>query len=157
MLSPDRALTQGAGLPSAAPYRWDMVKRKIHTLHRYFLHADFMRRHWVDDVRVNGAHLPDSGTPAGIRQFCYLSYWYGALHVVAEGWRDLRLTDPVVDPLLASERIGLLRRYRNGTFHFQDAYFDGRILDLIMDDGSAQWVNDLHQAIGAALLELLLV
>jgi hypothetical protein len=48
-----------------------------------------------------------------------MSYWYAALYVVIEGWRDLGLADATIDALLQSPNVDLLKRYRNGVFHFQ--------------------------------------
>jgi len=42
----------------------------------------------------------------------FMSYWYGALFVVIEGWRELQLSDPSIEPLLASDNVDLLKRYR---------------------------------------------
>ncbi len=50
----------------------------------------------------------------------------------AQGW-ELGLADKEVDALIASQNVELLRRYRNGVFHFQREYFDERFLELIRD------------------------
>jgi hypothetical protein len=39
----------------------------------------------------------------------YINLWYGCLRVVIEGWNDLKLSDPRVDPLLDSGKIGNYR------------------------------------------------
>jgi hypothetical protein len=41
----------------------------------------------------------------------FMSYWYGGLYVVVEGWRELRLSDPKIDALLTSQNVNLLKRY----------------------------------------------
>ena len=56
----------------------------------------------------------------------FMSYWYGGLYAVIEGWQELGLTDPTIDRLLESPNVELLRRYRNGVFHYQMTYFDDR-------------------------------
>ena len=77
----------------------------------------------------------------------YMSYWYGGLYVVIEGWRELELTDESVDRLLESPNVDLLRRFRNGTYHFQKQYFDSRFLDLIVEgENVVQWVRGVREA-----------
>ena len=51
--------------------------------------------------------------------------------MVIEGWQELGLADPAVDRLLMSPKVDLLRRYRDGVFHFQPDYFDSRFMDFI--------------------------
>src|SRR5258705_5390896 len=65
------------------------------------------------------------------KAFMYLSYWYAGLYVVCEGWQELKLTDPEIDKLLGSPNLDVLRRYRNGVFHYQQDYFDTRIKEAI--------------------------
>ena len=45
--------------------------------------------------------------------------WLAALFTVAEGYQSLKLQDKEIDCLLASEHLVNLRRFRNGTFHYQ--------------------------------------
>src|SRR5580704_16988360 len=77
-----------------------------------------------------------------------MCYWYATLYIVIEGWRELRLSDPKVDELLASPNVDLLRRYRNGVFHFQQDYFDHRQIGFFDTAGAKQWLHDLHNAFG---------
>jgi hypothetical protein len=80
-----------------------------------------MRTHF-DEVLSRGAPVGE----AEIESFLYMSYWYGALYVVIEGWRELKLADTGIDNLLESPNVDLLRKYRNGVFHFQADYNDKR-------------------------------
>ena len=61
----------------------------------------------------------------------YMSYWYGALYVVVEGYYELRLNDATINQLLKSPNVSLLRRFRNGAFHFQADYFHSRFTDFM--------------------------
>jgi hypothetical protein len=79
--------------------------------------------------------------------FAYTALWLSLLYVVVEGWEDLGLHDPVVDPLIASPHRDLLRRFRNGAFHFQQDYFDQRFTDFL-DDASSAWAKQVHKGIG---------
>lgn len=81
------------------------------------------------------------------RRFGLMCYWYASLYVVIEAWDELRFTDPVIDRLLAHPKDfrTLLRRYRNGVFHFQSSLLDNKIVDLLQH-GAAHvfWVRALH-------------
>jgi len=121
----------------------------IITLHRYFIWADRMRVHF-DEVISKGAL--DEATQ--IDGFLYMSYWYGGLYVVIEGWQKLKRSDPVIDTMLQSPNVDLLRRYRNGVFHFQNNYNDKRFL-AFMEEGkdSVSWVRSLNVHFGRFFLE----
>ncbi len=81
------------------------------------------------------------------RWFGLMCYWYASLYVVIEAWDELRFSEPVIDRLLAHPKDfrTLLRRYRNGVFHFQSSLLDPRIIELLQH-GAAHvcWVRALH-------------
>ena len=85
----------------------------------------------------------ESTSQAGIRLFHFMSYWYAGLYVVIEGWRELGLHDDVIDELLESPHVKLLRRYRNGAFHYQRKYFDDRFMDF-MKPGAPAWIRSVR-------------
>lgn len=112
-------------------------------LGRYCLWADKLQhdffRHIMDRTEPDDFHFEEHG-------HIYMSYWYGALYVVVEGWRELKLTDLVIDGLLCSTNVELLRRYRNGVFHFQRNFYDQRFWDLMLAGReSVEWVSQLHR------------
>jgi hypothetical protein len=75
---------------------------------------------------------------------------------VIEGWGDLDLHDDEIDGLLESPNVDLLRRYRNGVFHFQREYYDERFVGLIRDgEDVVTWVRDLNSAFGRYFLDAL--
>lgn len=124
---------------------------KIVTLHRYFIWADRMRVHFdsllpKDKTKIAGA--------LGIKLFLYMSYWYGGLYVVIEGWQHLRLSDERINELLQSPNVDLLRRYRNATFHYQEDYEDKKFR-AFMDMGleAIIWIRSLNSEFGRYLLE----
>jgi hypothetical protein len=78
----------------------------------------------------------------------FMSYWYGGLYVVVEGWHELGLSDPTIDNLLQSSNVALLKRYRNGFFHFQKQYFDQRFTSFMASQDSVPWVRKLNLAFG---------
>ena len=83
---------------------------------------------------------------ANILARAYMSYWYGGLYVVIEGYRRLKLRDMAIDKLLLSRNTMLLKKFRDGVFHYQPQYFDNRFMNLITQGkGVVQWVSSLHR------------
>jgi hypothetical protein len=111
-----------------------------------------MRTHF-DSLLASGTHATGQGE---IESILYMSYWYGGLYVVVEGWKELGLTDAAVDRLLQSPNVDLLRRYRNGVFHFQRQYNDQRFMEFITQGTNVVlWVRDLNEQLGRYFLESL--
>jgi len=113
------------------------------SLGRYCLWADKMQhdflRHITQRIEPDDFHFEEHG-------HIYMSYWYGTLYVVVEGWHELKLTDPLIDALLSSPYVDLLRRYRNAVFHFQRKFYDERFWDLMLAGReSVEWVSQLHR------------
>lgn len=77
------------------------------------------------------------------------SYSYASLYVAIEGYEELNLADPTVDELLKSDKKEVLKRYRNGVFHFQKQFLDDRFINLITDEEHVKWVS----AVRGALIE----
>jgi hypothetical protein len=78
--------------------------------------------------------------------------WCGMLYVVVEGYQELNLKDSAVDSLLAdTRRHDVLRRCRNGIFHFQKDYFDDRFMEPLKDLFFTQWAIDLAKALGVSI------
>lgn len=113
------------------------------TLHRYFIQADEMRKLFGGTLG-KGTTLDD---PEHLPQFVYMGLWYGSLYVVVEGWRKLKLSDMAIDSLLDSPYVDLLRKFRNGVFHYQSKYYDERLLGFMRKD-TPGWVHDLHLQFG---------
>jgi hypothetical protein len=118
----------------------------VASLHRYFI--------WSAQMDTNfKVLLPRASQTASfldpdfISSVMYMSYAYATLYVVVEGWKDLRLSDPAVDRLLTSPNIDLLRRFRNGAYHFQPEYFDERQTDFTAGGlKSLEWISSLQNA-----------
>lgn len=113
-----------------------------------------MRTHF-DEILDAGALSEETDwyDKEAIESFMYMSYWYAGLYVVIEGWKELGLTDSTIDGLLASPNVDLLRRYRNGAFHFQKTYFDERFTDFMKTEKqTVEWIRDLNKAFGGYFL-----
>ncbi|MBK8097614.1 MAG: hypothetical protein IPK26_10930 [Planctomycetes bacterium] len=136
------------GGPDARMSVGTMAQDPVFSLHRYFLGANRMRTHFDDLLKQGRADVTEDPE---LR--LYMEAWYGMLFVVVEGWRELALHDTEVDELLGSPHVDLLRRVRNGVFHFQQDYYDDRLLGFVITDGTAEWVRNLNRALGRFFLE----
>ena len=123
-------------------------------LHRYFIWANKMRTDFdVLLAKRKNIKVPESLTL--IEDNMYMSYWYAGLYVVIEGWRKLKLEDTAIDNLLSREGyVELLRRYRNGVFHYQKDYFDSRFADVWSQNKDVvTWVRELNGQFGRYFLQ----
>ncbi len=119
----------------------------VGALSRYFIWADKMRHDFQHHI-MNRNDDDDEFTFSE-HGHIHMSYWYGALYVLVEGWHELSLRDEKIDQLLTSPYVDMLRRYRNAVFHFQKKYSDKRFMDLMLAGrDSVQWVSQLHGEFG---------
>ena len=124
----------------------------IHALHRYFVWANRLRQQFEDSVRAQGP--PPTQDGKALREwflvpFFHLSYWLATLYVVVDGWRELGLASKPVDALLDPTRLELLRRYRNGVYHFQADYFDSRFANFLDSEDTVEWASALHDKLSS--------
>lgn len=136
-------------------------------LHKYFFWADHMRGLLVNLVKENpfkqvGEILNKQSSPQDAHAklamiatlgYPYMPYFYSGLHVVIEGWKDLGLTDPKIDALLTSSNVDLLRRFRNGSFHYQKDFFDIRFMDFLISTDSDSWIKELRDELSRWFLD----
>jgi hypothetical protein len=86
--------------------------------------------------------------------FPYMSYYYGSMFVVIEGWKRLKgqspnyYRDQEIDALLQSRCVAQLERHRHGAFHFTPEYFDERLTQFTFEENSDLWLHKLHTAFG---------
>lgn len=127
---------------------------QIATLHRHWCVADAVRYHLSqsDKARMPSADKTGVAADVGlhISTFYVLSVWYSLLYVVVEGFQSLRLHDQSVDELLAEEKyIDALRRFRNGTFHYQEEIIPKKLLDFVAVPESGRWIERLNGALNS--------
>jgi hypothetical protein len=121
-------------------------------LHKYLLWCNKMRTQFDATLADFTDQTPWADSVA-LNMNLYMSYWYGGLYVVIEGWQELGFTDPEIDTLLKSPNVDLLRRYRNGVFHFQRQYFAEKTIDIMTKgQNPVEWVRNLNRAFGRYFL-----
>ena len=127
--------------------------KEVHALHRYLIWSIHMRE---QGLRLKDEKVPDDPVEKRlwlIRPFMWLALWLSLLYVVAEGYQELGLSDPAIDKMLASPHLDLLRRFRNGAFHYQRDYFDPRFTDVFSSDAVRDWSVQLHDEFRRFFLE----
>lgn len=106
---------------------------------RYLYWAELMYRNWDRYMTEKGAgrEVPER---LGVS-----SYWAASLYVVVEGWEAAKFKDPVIDALLAaSDHKDVLRRLRNGTFHYQPTLTSSKLLEFLSSPDCLLWLYTLH-------------
>lgn len=78
------------------------------------------------------------------KQLTFLRLWLASLYTVIEGFYELELSDARIDALLMGENdLAKLRRFRNGTFHYQRTA--DKHLQLFNENaGVLDWAKLLH-------------
>ncbi len=85
----------------------------------------------------------------------FMIYWDGSLYVVIEAWQEKNFHDERIDALPEDKKkVTLLKRCRNGAFHFQDAYLNEKMFDFLREPSTANWVRQVNEAFGGYFLGL---
>ena len=114
-------------------------------LHRYYMTANRLRTHFVNLAKPRKYYeVGRIESAEHLEMQLYLTVWYGMLYVVVEGWQQVGFTDAAIDALLASPYTALLKRFRNGVFHYQRNYFDRRFRDFTQNVDTSVWAHKLH-------------
>ena len=95
---------------------------------RYLSWSDLVRQAYESELEKKGD--AETADPVWGPDFAWMSYWYSSLFVVVEAYEAIGYTDGVIDALLAHPNgyKNLLRRYRNGIYHYQRDLLDSRLL-----------------------------
>jgi len=130
-------------------------KIKIGTLYRYYLYAvvmrDNLKKENIGDFIKKLADDASSvllilSSPIGV----YMTYFYSALYLVIEGWKELKLSDEKIDNLIASPHTNKLRLFRNATFHYQKEPLSPKLLQFLgtEEEATEKWIGELHTEFG---------
>lgn len=130
-------------------------KIKVFTLYRYYLYAVVMR----DNLRKENSEdyiksLKDDASsvilifssPVGV----YMTYFYSALYLIIEGWKELKLSDETIDQFIASSHTEKLRLFRNATFHYQKEPISPKLVQFLgtEEEATEKWINALYTEFG---------
>ncbi len=86
--------------------------------------------------------------------------FYAALWAAIEGWKECQLSDETIDELLTDpafqHNIQLLRRFRNGVYHYQADLINDRVLEFLHEGAhSVIWAYLLHDEFKRVVWEIL--
>jgi hypothetical protein len=111
---------------------------------RYLAWADQHRKRLADFFEQE----PDSDSPGHTGRFItHTSQWFASLWVAVEGYKELGLRDNFVDAILENppNYADLLRRCRNGVYHYQPELLAPRLGEFLTSAQAAlAWVHALH-------------
>ncbi|SRR6266568_5751526 len=111
----------------------------LFTWGRYLYWSELMYRNWDRYMEEKGA---DAEIP---ERLGVSSYWAASLYVVIEGWETAKFQDPIIDVLLdVSNHKDVLRRLRNGTFHYQRSLVSEKFGDFLNSSDALLWLYTLH-------------
>jgi hypothetical protein len=140
-------------MPTKAIYLDDKAKRDgIFAWARYVF--------WTDIERGQlDAHEPAVDEPPTGMTSALMAQYFAALWVSIEGWRECQLTDPTVDELLThpafARNLALLRRFRNGVYHFQKGLVNTCLLEFIRHAATTvPWSFLVHEEFKRVLWEI---
>lgn len=122
------------------------------SLHKYFIMAAMMKDDFQAYIKNNASVINEPRHL--LKASSYMSLWYAELYVVIEGWKELNLDNQFINHLLTDEELDLLRKFRNGIFHYQKEYIhENKIMSFINNDKSVTWVLLLHERLSTWFAE----
>jgi hypothetical protein len=122
----------------------------ITRLGQYWLRAQLMHDHLHALIDVGGPSLSGIKREDWWKFETYLLHWLAALFVVVEGFNKLKLKDAEVQKLF-NEHVGELKKVRHETYHF---VVEEKVFPDAFHHQRLNWAEDLHDAVGAHLHEL---
>jgi hypothetical protein len=115
--------------------------------------------YWADvECQQYDAYEPPADEPAVGLQFVLMLKWYASLYVAIEGWSKCPLSDATVDELLRDpafdHNLQLLRRFRNGVYHYQPELINDKLLGFLREaTQTVAWAFLIHSEFKRVLWE----
>lgn len=128
------------------------ASQRIFAWARYVYWSDVERKQYE-------AHKSEDGEPTLGLTTVLMVQWYAALWVAVEGWRQCPLSDETVDELLTDpafeDNVQLLRRFRNGVYHYQRDLISDRLLAFLRQgEHAVTWAFLLHEEFMRVIWEI---
>ena len=128
-------------------------------LNKYFLRAmhqywAYMSTHKKIDEKYGAADFHKARqTQDGFELSLHFDFWCASLYAAIEGYEKLGMEYPRTERLLESPMFEKLRKYRHGTFHFIENYFDADTQELAITPDGINWVRELQLTFGQEMKE----
>ncbi len=108
----------------------------------YFVPCDFMhqRQRYLKALFFSNPTMQDE---VGQEFMAFTLYWLASLFVVADGWKELKLSQPQIDKMI-DDHWDSLRLFRNGVFHFQP---QDRKHRQFIEVEKFNWAEELHDSL----------
>jgi hypothetical protein len=139
-------------LAKAVPKRPRVSDAALHSLARYWFRAQLMRKltHQMrEKYLINPTKRREKAFRDRFWEFdTYLSHWLSALFVVVEGFNKSKMHDTRIQKLF-QKNVGYLKQVRHETYHFSEKFLSFSVMI-----GHLNWAEELHEAIGEAILEM---
>jgi hypothetical protein len=109
---------------------------------RYLHWEELMFRNWTSYMDEKGANA----TTNYAEWLGVYNYWAASLYVVIEGWETAKFSDPIIHALLGQSNYKeMLRKLRNGTFHYQPSLIPQKFIDFFQSSDVTLWLITLHE------------
>ena len=125
---------------------------RIYAWARYVFWAE------VEGQQYETYEQAEDESPLGVGTVLML-HFYSALWVAIEAWRKCPLTDETIDELLTDpafdQNVQLLRRFRNGVYHYQPDLLNERVLAFLREgEHAVTWAFLLHDEFKRVVWEM---
>jgi hypothetical protein len=134
----------------------------IPVLYKYYMTMSLARQEFYKYLNEPDGHpaaRPEADAAQLGMEFLFskagimMSYWYGMLCVVVDGWEQTSLSDPEIDRMLKSPgKRKQLWDFRNGVFHFQKELLSAKQQPLFDERSFVPWVTTLSDAFKRRLI-----
>ena len=121
-------------------------------LHQHWLAADSIRVRIPMAVKTENNKLPEGQLALAqlASLFPVLKVFYALTYVVIEGYEVEKLSDKTIDALLKdADKLQMLRKFRNGTFHYQKDPLTIKVWAFLLEDDTEKWLKEIHFAFKA--------
>jgi len=106
----------------------------------YFVPCDLIHQHY--QRMVPRFYDPETQEAAAQEFFAYIHLWLSLLYVVADGFKELKLSDAAASPIIDAH-LDELRVFRNQVFHFQKKTYKREQFHGV---DQFNWAEKLHTA-----------
>lgn len=165
-LAPNNRLQRMALRADAEPERWVASKMPVKPIHT-FSHEEALRIYawaryvfWADVEcqQYDAYERPEDEQARGLGMVLMIQF-YAALWVAVEGWQKCPMSDDTIDELLTDrafeQNVQLLRRFRNGVYHYQSDLINERLLAFLREGEHAiTWAFLLHDEFKKVVWEM---
>ena len=137
-----------------------MNREVLVSTYKHWIWANYMKRLFENEMKTSNDYNWDDKNDEQkfINEFfiikgnVYMFVWYGLLFAVCERIKQEEIIIPEIQNDL-NDIYDKLKLFRNATFHIQEKYNSKKFIQIMIDKGSANKINNVHEGLGSFLLE----